>query len=564
MREAISALIRRRPMAVLLLLCLTAWLPGLTTLPPLDRDESRFAQASKQMLETGNFIDIRFGTEPRYKKPVGIYWLQTAATAAVSAVTHDTVRNHIWTYRLVSLVGALAAVALTYWCAGAFLSVEASFLSALLLGLTLLLASEAKIAKTDATLLATVVGTQAVLLRAYLAARETDRPPLGFGTALLGWIAFAVGILIKGPVILLVVGATVAALIVWDRDWRWLKSLRPLWGAPLALLIVAPWLVAIQFQSHGQFYAQALGRDFGAKLVGGEESHGLPPGYYLLSLLLSLWPATLFLVPAIAGAIRHWRQPAARFLICWVVPFWLGLEFTPTKLPHYILPLFPALAMAAASFAMAPKEEGARRLWPNLSTALYVLGSAMLAAAIFVLPNYYGTGTSWDTIAAASVVGLVCSLAAVAMLRGAKAHAAAFAALGAVVAYWAFTLLTAPKLDQFQVSPRLQALVERHQKPGDPPPVLAGYTEPSAMFLIGTETRLGNGTNAADVSAAQGGLAAVEDGQRPRFLARLAELEADAQPIDGLYGYNYSRGRPVHITLYRVTAAREVTTPPQE
>ena len=77
----VMALVRRRPLALLFLICLIAWLPGLFTIPPLDRDESRFAQASKQMLETHNFVDIRFGQEPRYKKPVGIYWLQAAATS---------------------------------------------------------------------------------------------------------------------------------------------------------------------------------------------------------------------------------------------------------------------------------------------------------------------------------------------------------------------------------------------------------------------------------------------------------------------------------------------------
>ncbi len=168
-------LIRRRPLALLFLICLVAWLPGFFTLPPLDRDESRFAQSSKQMVETGNLLDIRFGVEPRYKKPIGIYWAQAATTKAVSTVTGDKALNHMWTYRIPSLIGGLAAVLLAYWCASAFLSAEASFVSALLLGLTLLLASEAKIAKTDAVLLATIVGAQGVLLRAYLA-RDPGQP----------------------------------------------------------------------------------------------------------------------------------------------------------------------------------------------------------------------------------------------------------------------------------------------------------------------------------------------------------------------------------------------------
>ena len=88
--------VHRRPLAALLLICVLAWLPGFFTLPPLDRDESRFAQATKQMLETGDYIDISLGGVPRYEKPVGIYWLQAASTAALGSGT----LNQIWTYRI--------------------------------------------------------------------------------------------------------------------------------------------------------------------------------------------------------------------------------------------------------------------------------------------------------------------------------------------------------------------------------------------------------------------------------------------------------------------------------
>ena len=71
----------RRPFALLALLGLLLWLPGILSLPALDRDESRFAQSSRQMVESRDLVDIRFGHVPRYKKPIGIYWLQAAATA---------------------------------------------------------------------------------------------------------------------------------------------------------------------------------------------------------------------------------------------------------------------------------------------------------------------------------------------------------------------------------------------------------------------------------------------------------------------------------------------------
>src|SRR6201986_3701220 len=96
--------IAARPWATLSLLCLLLWTPGVLSLPALDRDESRFAQSSRQMLESGDFVDIRFGHVPRYKKPVGIYWLQAATTAAAGAIT-GAGDSQIWTYRLGSLLG---------------------------------------------------------------------------------------------------------------------------------------------------------------------------------------------------------------------------------------------------------------------------------------------------------------------------------------------------------------------------------------------------------------------------------------------------------------------------
>src|SRR4051812_38831634 len=160
----------RRPLPLLALLGLLLWLPGILSLPPLDRDESRFAQSSRQMVESGNWVDIRLGHVPRYKKPVGIYWLQTAATKLVGMGRDD----RIWTYRLPSLLGAIAAAWLTVWCAAAVTGAEAALLAGLLMLSSALLTGEATIATTDAVLLACVLAVQGVLLRLYRAAREPE------------------------------------------------------------------------------------------------------------------------------------------------------------------------------------------------------------------------------------------------------------------------------------------------------------------------------------------------------------------------------------------------------
>src|SRR5207344_2977681 len=109
-----------RAVAVLVLAALLAFLPGFFQIPPTDRDEARFAQATKQMLETGDYVDIRFQDEVRYKKPVGIYWLQAAVVKAASALGFQRALTTIWLYRIPSLVGAVGAVLLTYWTALAF------------------------------------------------------------------------------------------------------------------------------------------------------------------------------------------------------------------------------------------------------------------------------------------------------------------------------------------------------------------------------------------------------------------------------------------------------------
>jgi 4-amino-4-deoxy-L-arabinose transferase-like glycosyltransferase len=99
-----------RPVLALLLLVLLAWLPGLSILPPLDRDESRFAESSRQMAETGNFVDIRLAGGTRYNKPIGIYWLQAAAVTLAG----PTLQNRISVYRLPSLLGGILSLIFTY------------------------------------------------------------------------------------------------------------------------------------------------------------------------------------------------------------------------------------------------------------------------------------------------------------------------------------------------------------------------------------------------------------------------------------------------------------------
>ena len=544
----------RRPLAVLFLLCFIAWLPGFFTFPPLDRDESRFAQATKQMLQSGDFVDIRFSEGPRYKKPAGIYWLQAASTAAFGEGAH----NQIWTYRLPSLIGAFAAVALAFWAARAFAGVETAFMAALLLGMTVLLAAEAKIAKTDAVLLATILGTQGVMMRAYLSARMPGRPPPSLALALAGWTAFAIGVLIKGPIILLVCLAGFAAIALWDRDARWFMRLKPLPGVLLMLAIVLPWGIAIGLESHGLFYEKSLGEDFAKKLLAGEETHGAPPGYYTALASLTFWPATLLLLPGIAAGIKRRAEPAVRYLLAWAGATWLMFEAAPTKLPHYILPAYPALAFLAALWLMhegGEAESKWERVARYVSLALFVIVGLFYATLVAFAPNHFGNGSTWWLHAGGAAGAAAIIAAAVFALRGLRLKATLAAILAALILYPLMGFGTAPRLQQLWLSPRLYDAVQQNITPGDPPVVISGYTEPSLVFLLGTQPRIASGKNAGDIAAQQGGLALVERAQQPAFLDELQAHHGTAQAVEEVDGFNYSRGRAANVTLYRVTPA---------
>src|SRR5215470_16864915 len=111
-----------RVAAFLVAMSLVCFLPGFFNIAPVDRDEARFAQATKQMIESGDYVDIRFQDEVRYKKPVGIYWAQAAAVRAGEALGVPHALTTIWLYRIPSLLGAIGAVLMTYWAALALVS----------------------------------------------------------------------------------------------------------------------------------------------------------------------------------------------------------------------------------------------------------------------------------------------------------------------------------------------------------------------------------------------------------------------------------------------------------
>jgi 4-amino-4-deoxy-L-arabinose transferase-like glycosyltransferase len=537
-----------RPYMLLCLLCFTLYAPGLAAIPPLDRDEARFAQATRQMLETGDFVRIRFQDEARNKKPIGIYWLQAAAVAAFSSPESPA----IWPYRLPSALAATAAVLLTFgFGARLFDARAAAFIAAVLTASALGVVVEAHLAKTDAALLAAVVAGQGALGFVYIMTRTGRR--VGWPLPLLFWLAEAIAILLKGPPGPLLALLTAGCLSIADRDITWVKRLRPLAGVLVMAAMVAPWVIAVQNATAGHFISDSLAHDLLPKLIGAQESHGAPPGYYLAVAIASFWPGSLFIVP---GLIWGWRQrhaAAGRFLLAWLGPAWIFFELVPTKLPHYVLPLYPALALLAGG-AMAEGSpihlSGPARFVDRAGGVLWGAFTIVLGVALFLLPLWFG-GTVSPTAMVA--VPMMLGLAWVLFFRDPQPMRAAALVAAISAAFVVPAALTvASELDYVWPSRSAAAALARHP-PGPGEAVLSvGYSEPSLVFLLGTATRLVT-AEPGDGQLAGAGLALVDDRSDAEFLRSLARRGLTARALERFEGLDYSAGRAkLVLTLYRL------------
>ena len=539
-----------RAAAALIALSLMLFTPGLFSLQPMDRDEPRFAQASKQMLETRDFVDIRFQDDARHKKPVGIYWLQSAVVGAADAAGVPDALRTIGLYRLPSWLAAIGSVLVMYWGALAFLSRRGAFVAAALLGSTVLLGVEARLAKTDATLLLTGLIGFGVLARAWFASvsPDTRRPPTA-GQVLAFWLAIGLGVLVKGPITPMIVFVPALALSFRERSFRWLLPLRPWLGLAIVAVITAPWLIAIALKTGGSFFADSVGKDMLGKVGQGQERHWGPPGLYATLFWATAWPLAVFMALALRFTWKERRDDGVAFLLAWIVPCWIIFEVVQTKLPHYVLPLYPAIAVLAV---LAIERDGIPFEWRS---ARWGAALALLAPMLILIA---GVGGFWHLDGVLPLLALpfligAAALAFIGMRALQKAEPMAGAALlvasalTLTIAAYPFGL---PQLQAINLSKRLAAAART--VPCERPAYLtAGYNEPSLVFLTDTDIDLTDGRLAAAAFDKTGcTIAFVEKRQEAAFLEGLKAITDQPTDRTRVTGVNINSGRMLDIGVY--------------
>jgi 4-amino-4-deoxy-L-arabinose transferase-like glycosyltransferase len=309
--------------------------PGL-----FDADEPAYAQAAREMQETGDWITPHFNGQPRFDKPILFYWLITL-TYRVFGVTEFAVR--LWS--------ALAAVVLVLVIARAarrWFGPPADLLAGLAFMTNLLTALLARAAVTDMVL--TLFVTLAILA----GVEALSGSPHGRRWAVWGWAAMGLAVLVKGPVGLVIPGMALGgALLVLRELRRGLIRLFPWQGLALFAAITFPWYVLALAANGWAFVEGFVIKHHMTRYTGVISSHAGPLWFYLPVALVGFFPWSGFLPRALwqAGAVARRREAgerADRLLVacaCWAIGVFVFFSFARTKLPSYLFPAFPAMAL---------------------------------------------------------------------------------------------------------------------------------------------------------------------------------------------------------------------------
>ncbi len=538
---------------LLVVLALAVLLPSFFTLSVTDRDEGLFIQASRQMAETGDLIDIRFQDEARHKKPVGIYWIQSAVVTAMGGP--DAVAP--WAYRLPSLAGAIAAVVLTHAIVATLAGGPAALGASFIMASTLVLGGEARIAKTDAVLLAVTLAAMLVLARLYArraGGPDTPRPRVAGWEVYAFWACLGVAVLVKGPIAPMVVGLAVATLAIVQRGAGWARPLMRWPAILLGLALVLPWLVAITVQTGLDFWIEAVVVDLLSKAADGQESKGAPPGAHLLALVLTFGPGVAVLALALPAIWALRRHPAAVFALAWALPTWVVFELVPTKLPHYTLPAFPALALLAA-LGWQARAAGSPGRGGRIGAALLLLGGPLLVAAML------GVALAGPTPLAAwpAALGLPVALALAFVVWRAMGRDLRWATLALLLPLAAVTqasfLGSFSRHAPFWPSVGVVDVLDRAVRSGDlcaaPNLVTAGFHEPSLVVLTTRETLRAGPEGAAAALADTPCTAAIVEGRMLEAFTTAAEGQGlILQPLGRVEAIELGMGRDVVITVF--------------
>ena len=440
---------------------------GLGSMGLTDRDEGRNAEAGREMFESGDWISPTFNHEPRYAKPVLVYWLMSLSYSLFGVDEFSA--------RLPSAAAGVGLILLQYLFLSRLRGEVVGLFGALMLLLNLEMIGLSRMALTDSPL---IFLTTLSLFSFWLGFHGHERERWW---RWLFYIAMGLATLAKGPVGFLVPLLTVALFLTLTRQWSrfWYQG-SPLTGALLFAALAVPWYAAM-WSIHGADYAASAKANTVGRFLNPMEGHSFTIFFYIPVLFLGFFPWSGWLPFAWIRAYQDWRGWRRReqdtldgdralewFAAAWVFGIFVFFTLSSTRLPHYIGPLIPAAAILTACYwqrvLTEPLTKGIRASIHTVMGLGYLLAIGF-AALPSLYPSVAGKLTKEFPLATQIDLGSGPYVASTLLLIGMalvgyfglseSRRAGAFWAAGATLALLVLALiqLVVPGLNRYFISP---------------------------------------------------------------------------------------------------------------
>jgi len=363
--------LRRIAPFLLIFIALLILLPANNLLPLIDRDEPRFAQATREMIDRDEWVVPYFNEEYRFDKPILIYWMMRTSYAVFG--------ENEFGARLPSVLSTILLALIVFKMGARWFSVKTGFFAAFALLTCVQILMHGRSAVADMPMVAMVALAQFALFE-LLHNRDEKYPWSWFWTF---YLALGIGFLAKGPVTFAVPILTIPIyrFILWRKPLRF-KNLRLLTGIPVVLLIVGAWGIPALIKTGGEFWKVGMVSHVWDRGFETFQGHGAFFFYYLVTALLSLFPWSAFIGDGITAAKMN-RSAKNAFLISWLIGTYTLFSFYRTKLPHYVMPAFPAFFLILGQITNPDyhSPRWARRwFWSVIGLMTVIIGIAVTAA----------------------------------------------------------------------------------------------------------------------------------------------------------------------------------------
>jgi 4-amino-4-deoxy-L-arabinose transferase-like glycosyltransferase len=463
-------------LAVILLFSYLSLFHGLGSYSLKEPDEGRYAEIPREMVESGNYVIPHLNYCRYFEKPPLLYW--------VVALSYQTFGISEWSFRLPNALAAFSSVLAIYlfgrWCFGP----GTAFLASLILLSSIGFFCMARIVTTDMLLTLWLIVSVCCFYVYYRDRRSV------FLYAFYASLALAT--LTKGPIAILLIALTVFVFLLLERRISFLTEMKWSVGVPLFLIIAAPWYIVISMREKEFFKFFFVDQHILRFMTPKHNRTG--PFYYFVPILLGgLFPWSALLPSAIA---QLWRDARVRLILIWSGVVFGLFSISHSKLPPYILPIFPALSLVigySAYRAWNKKTLG----WAERAAFVCMLFILSAAGILFVTDLGYGYAVHLagpelsDQLILLEPFVIVISFAALALLVLFVVSRRPSLLFTGLLCFQAFLLTGAlfnlDLVDQVRTTKELALIVRQLEMPED---VVASYSsfDESLPFYVGHRT----------------------------------------------------------------------------